>query len=79
MTSIGPAFGFITGALMLRFYVDFDKVPKGEEAHCANAIQLFKESLSYSFLKGKEHFLHVSTQHGVNKNSVKLTNVGHFL
>lgn len=79
MTSIGPAFGFITGALMLRFYVDFDKVPKGEEAHCANAIQLFKESLSYSFLKGKEDFLHVSTQHGVNKNSVKLTNVGHFL
>lgn len=30
MTSIGPAFGFITGALMLRFYVDFDKVPKEE-------------------------------------------------
>ncbi|CAI5642562.1 solute carrier organic anion transporter family member 2B1 [Oreochromis niloticus] len=28
MTSIGPAFGFITGSLMLRFYVDFDKVPK---------------------------------------------------
>lgn len=74
MTSIGPAFGFITGALMLRFYVDFDKVPKGEETHCANATQLFQESSSYSFLKGKEDFLHVSTQHGV-----KLSNVGHFL
>ncbi|KAM4576741.1 solute carrier organic anion transporter family member 2B1-like [Odontesthes bonariensis] len=29
VTSIGPAFGFVTGSLMLRFYVDFDKVPKG--------------------------------------------------
>lgn len=26
VTSIGPAFGFITGSLMLRFYVDFDKL-----------------------------------------------------
>ncbi|XP_068587823.1 solute carrier organic anion transporter family member 2B1 isoform X2 [Cebidichthys violaceus] len=30
VTSIGPAFGFITGSLMLRFYVDFDKFPEGE-------------------------------------------------
>lgn len=29
-TSIGPAFGFITGSIMLRFYVDFDKVSKDE-------------------------------------------------
>lgn len=29
MTSIGPAFGFISGAVMLRIYVDFDKTPKG--------------------------------------------------
>ncbi|XP_072230852.1 solute carrier organic anion transporter family member 2B1 [Leuresthes tenuis] len=28
VTSIGPAFGFVTGSLMLRFYVDFDKLPK---------------------------------------------------
>ncbi|XP_030602626.1 solute carrier organic anion transporter family member 2B1 [Archocentrus centrarchus] len=26
VTSIGPAFGFITGSLMLRIYVDFDKL-----------------------------------------------------
>uniref|UniRef100_A0A3B4Z7M8 Solute carrier organic anion transporter family member n=1 Tax=Stegastes partitus TaxID=144197 RepID=A0A3B4Z7M8_9TELE len=31
VTSIGPAFGFVTGAFMLRFYVDFDKLTKGEE------------------------------------------------
>ncbi|KAM9348609.1 solute carrier organic anion transporter family member 2B1 [Symphorus nematophorus] len=30
VTSIGPAFGFITGSLMLRFYVDFDKMSKDE-------------------------------------------------
>ncbi|KAG7224698.1 hypothetical protein INR49_030028 [Caranx melampygus] len=30
VTSIGPAFGFITGSIMLRFYVDFDKLPKDE-------------------------------------------------
>ncbi|KAK2827944.1 hypothetical protein Q5P01_018978 [Channa striata] len=30
MTSIGPAFGFLSGAAMLRFYVDFDKLPKEE-------------------------------------------------
>ncbi|XP_070838662.1 solute carrier organic anion transporter family member 2B1 [Chaetodon trifascialis] len=30
VTSIGPAFGFITGSLMLRFYVDFDKLSKDE-------------------------------------------------
>lgn len=29
-TSIGPAFGFITGSIMLRLYVDFDKFSKGE-------------------------------------------------
>ncbi|KAM9847258.1 solute carrier organic anion transporter family member 2B1 isoform 2-T2 [Aulostomus maculatus] len=28
VTSIGPAFGFITGSFMLRFYVDFDKLSK---------------------------------------------------
>eukprot|EP00066_Takifugu_rubripes_P025816 XP_011615082.1 PREDICTED: solute carrier organic anion transporter family member 2B1 isoform X1 [Takifugu rubripes] len=28
-TSIGPAFGFITGSIMLRFYVDFDKLSNG--------------------------------------------------
>uniref|UniRef100_H3BW91 Solute carrier organic anion transporter family member n=1 Tax=Tetraodon nigroviridis TaxID=99883 RepID=H3BW91_TETNG len=27
-TAIGPAFGFITGSIMQRFYVDFDKVSK---------------------------------------------------
>lgn len=31
-TSIGPAFGFITGSFMLRFFVDFDKLSEGEEA-----------------------------------------------
>lgn len=31
-TSIGPAFGFITGSVMLRFYVDFDKFSKGERS-----------------------------------------------
>ncbi|XP_070773467.1 solute carrier organic anion transporter family member 2B1 [Enoplosus armatus] len=30
VTSIGPAFGFITGSLMLRFYVDFDKLSKDQ-------------------------------------------------
>ncbi|XP_037604340.1 solute carrier organic anion transporter family member 2B1 [Sebastes umbrosus] len=30
VTSIGPAFGFITGSVMLRYYVDFDKVSKDE-------------------------------------------------
>lgn len=30
-TSIGPAFGFITGSFMLGFYVDFDKLSEGEE------------------------------------------------
>ncbi|XP_030010290.1 solute carrier organic anion transporter family member 2B1 [Sphaeramia orbicularis] len=30
VTSIGPAFGFVTGSLMLRFYVDFDKTPKNQ-------------------------------------------------
>ncbi|TKS83423.1 Solute carrier organic anion transporter family member 2B1 [Collichthys lucidus] len=30
VTSIGPAFGFITGSLMQRFYVDFDKLSKDE-------------------------------------------------
>ncbi|KAM8741427.1 solute carrier organic anion transporter family member 2B1 [Acanthopagrus schlegelii] len=30
VTSIGPAFGFITGSFMLRFYVDFDKLSKDE-------------------------------------------------
>lgn len=30
VTSIGPAFGFVTGSLMLRFYVDFDKIPKDQ-------------------------------------------------
>uniref|UniRef100_A0A671VGT7 Solute carrier organic anion transporter family member n=1 Tax=Sparus aurata TaxID=8175 RepID=A0A671VGT7_SPAAU len=30
VTSIGPAFGFISGSLMLRFYVDFDKFSKDE-------------------------------------------------
>lgn len=30
-TSIGPALGFITGACMQRFYVDFNILPKGEE------------------------------------------------
>ncbi|KAM4727409.1 solute carrier organic anion transporter family member 2B1 isoform 2-T3 [Anableps anableps] len=30
VTSIGPAFGFVTGSLMLRFYVDFDKLSKDE-------------------------------------------------
>nr|XP_061801127.1 solute carrier organic anion transporter family member 2B1-like [Nerophis lumbriciformis] len=27
VTAIGPAFGFLSGAFMLRFYVDFDKMP----------------------------------------------------
>lgn len=31
MTSIGPAVGFVSGAAMLSFYVDFDKLSKGEE------------------------------------------------
>uniref|UniRef100_A0A7N6AMA1 Solute carrier organic anion transporter family member n=1 Tax=Anabas testudineus TaxID=64144 RepID=A0A7N6AMA1_ANATE len=30
MTSIGPALGFISGAAMLRIYVDFDKLPEDE-------------------------------------------------
>ncbi|KAK5613980.1 hypothetical protein CRENBAI_013213 [Crenichthys baileyi] len=30
MTSIGPAFGFLTGSFMLRFYVDFDKLSKDD-------------------------------------------------
>ncbi|XP_044077177.1 solute carrier organic anion transporter family member 2B1 [Siniperca chuatsi] len=30
VTSIGPAFGFITGSLMLRFYVDFDKLSEDQ-------------------------------------------------
>ncbi|XP_041865089.1 solute carrier organic anion transporter family member 2B1 isoform X2 [Melanotaenia boesemani] len=30
VTSIGPAFGFVTGSLMLRFYVDFDKLSEDE-------------------------------------------------
>lgn len=30
VTSIGPAFGFITGSFMLRYYVDFDKLSKDE-------------------------------------------------
>ncbi|KAF7642964.1 hypothetical protein LDENG_00247340 [Lucifuga dentata] len=30
VTAIGPAFGFITGSLMLRFYVDFDKLSKDQ-------------------------------------------------
>ncbi|CAJ1063698.1 solute carrier organic anion transporter family member 2B1 [Xyrichtys novacula] len=30
VTSIGPAFGFITGSMMLRFYVDFDKLSKDQ-------------------------------------------------
>ncbi|XP_054481487.1 solute carrier organic anion transporter family member 2B1 isoform X2 [Anoplopoma fimbria] len=30
VTSIGPAFGFISGSLMLRFYVDFDKLSKDQ-------------------------------------------------
>ncbi|XP_008294076.1 solute carrier organic anion transporter family member 2B1 [Stegastes partitus] len=30
VTSIGPAFGFVTGAFMLRFYVDFDKLTKDQ-------------------------------------------------
>ncbi|XP_034463137.1 solute carrier organic anion transporter family member 2B1 isoform X1 [Hippoglossus hippoglossus] len=30
VTSIGPALGFITGSLMLRFYVDFDKLSTDE-------------------------------------------------
>ncbi|XP_034538715.1 solute carrier organic anion transporter family member 2B1 [Notolabrus celidotus] len=30
VTSIGPAFGFITGSFMLRFYVDFDKLSKDQ-------------------------------------------------
>ncbi|KAK5858144.1 hypothetical protein PBY51_002309 [Eleginops maclovinus] len=30
VTSIGPAFGFISGSLMLRFYVDFDKISKDQ-------------------------------------------------
>lgn len=34
-TSIGPAFGFITGSIMQRFYVDFDKVAKGDRKHCS--------------------------------------------
>ncbi|XP_061596416.1 solute carrier organic anion transporter family member 2B1 [Cololabis saira] len=30
VTSIGPAFGFVTGSFMLRYYVDFDKLSKEE-------------------------------------------------
>ncbi|XP_023254841.1 solute carrier organic anion transporter family member 2B1 [Seriola lalandi dorsalis] len=30
VTSIGPALGFITGSIMLRYYVDFDKLYKDE-------------------------------------------------
>uniref|UniRef100_A0A3P8S6F5 Solute carrier organic anion transporter family member n=1 Tax=Amphiprion percula TaxID=161767 RepID=A0A3P8S6F5_AMPPE len=30
VTSIGPAFGFITGSFMQRFYVDFDKLTKDQ-------------------------------------------------
>ncbi|XP_040006295.1 solute carrier organic anion transporter family member 2B1 [Xiphias gladius] len=30
VTSIGPAFGFITGSFMLRYYVDFDKLSEDE-------------------------------------------------
>ncbi|XP_059207470.1 solute carrier organic anion transporter family member 2B1 [Centropristis striata] len=30
VTSIGPAFGFISGSLMLRFYVDFDKLSEDQ-------------------------------------------------
>nr|XP_046266593.1 solute carrier organic anion transporter family member 2B1 isoform X2 [Scatophagus argus] len=30
VTSIGPAFGFITGSFMLRFYVDFDKISRDQ-------------------------------------------------
>ncbi|XP_037323263.1 solute carrier organic anion transporter family member 2B1 isoform X2 [Pungitius pungitius] len=30
VTSIGPALGFITGSLMLRFYVDFDKLSEAQ-------------------------------------------------
>lgn len=32
-TSIGPALGFITGSIIQRFYVDFDKFPKGDRKH----------------------------------------------
>lgn len=38
-TSIGPAFGFITGSFMLRFYVDFDKLPKGEGSRCTKGVR----------------------------------------
>ncbi|XP_024122211.1 solute carrier organic anion transporter family member 2B1 isoform X1 [Oryzias melastigma] len=30
VTSIGPAFGFVTGSFMLRFYVDFDKLSEDQ-------------------------------------------------
>eukprot|EP00064_Thunnus_orientalis_P017983 superscaffoldBa00003985_g18069 len=30
VTSIGPALGFLTGSFMLRYYVDFDKLPKDQ-------------------------------------------------
>uniref|UniRef100_A0AAQ4RWM3 Solute carrier organic anion transporter family, member 2B1 n=1 Tax=Gasterosteus aculeatus aculeatus TaxID=481459 RepID=A0AAQ4RWM3_GASAC len=33
VTSIGPAVGFITGSLMLRFYVDFDKLSGVSDVH----------------------------------------------
>jgi hypothetical protein len=33
VTSIGPAFGFMMGSFMLRFYVDIDKMSKGEHIH----------------------------------------------
>lgn len=42
VTSIGPAFGFITGSLMQRFYVDFDKLSKGEDSQLElNVVQYF--------------------------------------
>lgn len=49
-TSIGPAFGFITGSIMLRFYVDFDKLSKGERKCCAADQSMLNASNEVEFI-----------------------------
>lgn len=73
-TAIGPAFGFITGSIMQRFYVDFDKFSKGDRKHCSVDQRLEKKCLVFFSGRREDQLLTAAWPQRLVSWEIKKTN-----